>query len=220
MIDIVELIQDNLFEVGVTVAFIVIVMPLVFAWSRRRMADMTSAWESAAASHGLQYASNPVTYDYGEFGGEQSWDFPGMVGKYRGREVRVQTMSGSKGREAGRMILLASVQLAQNVPFGGITYKRRFNEAVRDRIPHNMKSNNKAFDKAFDIRTDNMDFIVNVSQKIDLLAGIKAQKLRTAQLLFDGNQLIFEGAASGYSASPEQAITLLDWLCEIADKAD
>jgi len=216
---ILELLQDNMVEAVVTVVFTFVILSVGFAWGRRRMAGISQTWETVAATHGLNYASNPITYDYGSLVGNQTWDYPGMEGQYRRRQVQVQTSAGMKGREAGRFMLVATVQLEKTAPFTALTYKRPFNDAIRQRIKKDTKSNHKAL-KAFKIRSEDIDFLVNLSQTIDLSGGLKTQKFRTGQFLFDGKWFVFEGATSCYKASPEDAIALLDWLCDIADRVD
>jgi hypothetical protein len=204
--------------IGVVITAIFLVVGI--GWAQRRMRNMGGKWEDVAQQNGLQFAVNPFTYDYGLFVGEHSFAYPGMVGQYRGRDVQVQSSAGLKGREAGRFVFEAALSLKAPVPYSALVHKRAFEDIVKKHITKDTRTDNRAIDRQFKVRSENTGFVVQVFERVAVGDWLKQQKYLTGHILFDGQQLIFSGAKSGYSAPPEVAIALLNMLCDVAEAAE
>jgi hypothetical protein len=225
-----ELFQNVSLETIQVVAVVgtILLMVVVIAWSKRSMGKLGESWAQVAELNGLQYATNPVSYDYGgvlggAIGsmviGSQTFEYPGMAGTYRGRNVQIQTSAGMQQHDAGKWMLEAVVTLNNPKPFSALSYKRPFEKPAKERIKKDVKTGLKAIDGTFKIRSENTDFVSQVFQNTAFAEAIKQQKFKSAHFMFDGNRLQFIGAVGGRQANPEQAIALLNLLSDIADAA-
>jgi hypothetical protein len=218
--DIVEVFSD--FD-GLGIAVVVgtiIVLFIGLAWSQRRMGKLGQNWAEVAQLNDLQFASNPVSYDYGAVVGSRTFDYPGMAGSYRGRIVQVQSNVGTQGGDAGKWLLEAAVMLNGAKPFSALAYKRGFENLAKEHIKKDSKTGNKAIDSAYKIRTEDTNFVSQVFGRVNFADWLKQQKFRSGHLMFDGNRLYFLGAVNGGQVSPDQAVALLNALCDIAEAAN
>jgi hypothetical protein len=217
--DIVEIFSDM--DAIKIIAVVVTIIGLIIglAWSQRRMGKMGQNWAEVAQMNGLQFAANPVNYDYGMVVGSRTFDYPGMAGNYRGRSVQVQSNMGTQGGDAGKWLLEAGVTLNNPKPFSAIAYKRGFENLAKERIKKDSKTGNKAIDSSYKIRTEDTNFVNQVFERVAFADWLKQQKFRSGHLMFDGNRLYFLGAVNGGQVSPDQAIALLMALCDLAEAA-
>lgn len=219
-------IQDFLDSVGgieiIQIAAIIITFIVLFvmlALWQRRMSKMGNNWAEVAQANGLQYASNPVSYDYGMIVGSRTFDYPGMAGMYRGRAVQVGTTMGAESGDAGKWMFEAAISLKSPKPFSALAHKRGFENLAKERIKKDSKTGVKSIDSAFKIRSEDPSYIARVFENSTVLEALKQQKFRNAHFMFDGSRLYFLGAING-QANPEQALNVLNILVELAEAAD
>lgn len=219
-------IQEFIDSVGgiETIQFAAVVITIIalfigLAWSQRRMGKMGQNWAEVAQANGLEFAANPVSYDYGIVVGSRTFEYPGMAGVYRGRSVQVGTAMGTQSSDAGKWLLEAAISLNSAKPFSALAYKRGFENLAKERIKKDSKTGVKSIDSAFKIRSEDPSFIARVFENSTVLEALKQQKFKNAHFMFDGNRLYFFGAVNG-QATAEQAIQLLNLLLEVVQAAD
>lgn len=219
--------MQTIIQVGAVLVTIVL-LAVGIAWSKNRMGKLGESWAQLAELNGLQYSTNPVSYDYGGvIGGvvgsmvigSQTFEYPGMAGTYRGRAVHVQTNAGMQRHDAGKWMLEAVVMLNNPKPFSAISYKRPFENLAKERVKKDTKTGIREIDSAFKIRSENTEFVAQVFQNPKFVEAIKQQKFKSAHFMFEENRLRFIGAVGGSQANPEQAIALLNLLSDVADAA-
>ena len=204
-------------QIGAVIATILILI-VAIVYGKNRLGKMSEQWTEVAQMNGLQYAANALQIDYGLVVGTHTFEYPGMSGNFRGHPVLVQSNIGMERSDAGKGVIEAVVVLKNPKPFSALAYKRGFENLAKERIKKDSKTGNNTIDKAFKIRTDDINFVSQNFDNGNFAAWLKQEKLRSAHIMFDGTRLQFLGVVNGSQVKPELAISALTALCELADR--